>query len=84
MRYASQAEILPAWVANVDGKDGGLLLLKRHGGHSAEIYWMGVHNGRTALAAALAEMIVAQEISEPQAMAMAHGYLHDNAANLYK
>jgi hypothetical protein len=49
-----------------------------------EIYWMGVHNGRTALAAALAEMIVAREISESQAMAMAHGYLHDNAANLYK
>ena len=49
-----------------------------------EMYWMGVHNGRTALAAALAEMIVAREISEPQAMAMAHGYLHDNATNLYK
>jgi uncharacterized protein len=49
-----------------------------------EMYWMGVHNGRTALAAALAEMIVAREISESQAMAMAHGYLHDNAANLYK
>ena len=46
-----------------------------------EMYWMGVHNGRTALAAALAEMIVAREISESQAMAMAHGYLHDNAAN---
>jgi hypothetical protein len=47
-------------------------------------YWFGVHNGRTALAAALAEMIAAREINEAQAVAFAHGYLHDNAANLYK
>jgi len=47
-------------------------------------YWFGVHNGRTALAAALAEMIAAREINEAQAIAFAHGYLHDNAANLYK
>jgi hypothetical protein len=49
-----------------------------------EVYWMGVHTSRTALAAALAEMIAAREISEPQALAMARGYLHDNAAALYK
>jgi len=49
-----------------------------------EIYWMGVHTSRTALAAALAEMIADREISEAQAMTMAHGYLHDNAAALYK
>jgi predicted TIM-barrel fold metal-dependent hydrolase len=49
-----------------------------------EVYWMGVHTARTALAAALAEMIAAREITEPQAMRMAHGYLHDNAASLYK
>ncbi len=48
------------------------------------MYWFGVHNGRTALAAALAEMIAAREINEAQAIAFAHGYLHDNAANLYK
>ena len=49
-----------------------------------EVYWMGVQTSRTALAAALAEMITAREITEPQAMTMAHGYLHDNAAALYK
>jgi hypothetical protein len=47
-------------------------------------YWFGVHNGRTALAVALAEMIAAREINEAQAMAFARGYLHDNAVNLYK
>jgi predicted TIM-barrel fold metal-dependent hydrolase len=49
-----------------------------------EIYWFGVHNARTAAAAALAEMIGAREITEPQALKIARGYLHDNAAALYK
>ena len=49
-----------------------------------EVYWMGVHTAQTALAGALAEMIAAREITEPQAMTMARGYLHDNAAALYK
>ena len=41
-------------------------------------------HARTALAAALAEMIAAREISETQALTMARGYLHDNAAALYR
>jgi hypothetical protein len=49
-----------------------------------EVYWMGVHTTQTALAAALAEMIAAREITEAQAMTMARGYLHDNAAALYR
>jgi len=49
-----------------------------------EVYWIGVHSSRTALAAALAEMIAAHEISEPRALEIARGYLHDNAAALYK
>ena len=49
-----------------------------------ELYWFGVHNARTAAAAALAEMVAAREITEPQAMAIARGYLHDNAAALYR
>ena len=49
-----------------------------------ELYWFGVHNARTATAAALAEMIAAREITEKQALAIARGYLHDNAAALYK
>jgi predicted TIM-barrel fold metal-dependent hydrolase len=49
-----------------------------------QLYWFGVHNARTATAAALAEMIAAREMTEQQAMAVARGYLHDNAAALYK
>jgi ribosomal protein S18 acetylase RimI-like enzyme len=40
--YAGQAEVLEAWVARIDGQSVGLLLLKRHGAVSAEIYWLGV------------------------------------------
>lgn len=42
LHYAQQAEILSGWVANVDGKDIGLLLVKDQGPLSAEIFWMGV------------------------------------------
>jgi uncharacterized protein len=48
-----------------------------------ESYWLGVQSSRTALAAALAEMISMGEVSESQALQMAHGYLHDNAVGLY-
>jgi uncharacterized protein len=48
-----------------------------------ESYWLGVQSSRTALAAALAEMISTGEVSEAQALQMAHGYLHDNAVGLY-
>lgn len=51
---------------------------------AAELYWIAVHNARTAAAAALAEMIAAREISEADALGIARGYLHDNAAKLYK
>jgi ribosomal protein S18 acetylase RimI-like enzyme len=40
--YAEQAETLPGWIARVDGHERGLLLLKRHGEASAEIYWLAV------------------------------------------
>lgn len=46
-------------------------------------YWLGVHSTRVALAAALAGMIAAREITEAKALEYAHGYLHDNAARLY-
>lgn len=49
-----------------------------------ESYWLGVQSSRTALAAALAEMISMGEISESQALQMAHGYLHDNAVGIYQ
>jgi hypothetical protein len=43
-----------------------------------------VQSARTALAAALAEMISEGEVSEPQALQLAHGYLHDNAVGIYE
>jgi hypothetical protein len=49
-----------------------------------EAYWLGVHSTRTALAAALAEMVAAREITESRAMAFARAYLHDTAAGLYR
>ncbi|MGC2822190.1 MAG: amidohydrolase family protein [Candidatus Sulfotelmatobacter sp.] len=48
-----------------------------------ESYWLGVESSRTALAAALAEMISENEITEERALELAHGYLHDNAVKLY-
>jgi GNAT superfamily N-acetyltransferase len=40
--YAAQAEVLEGWIARIDGRSRGLLLLKRHSPVSAEIYWLGV------------------------------------------
>jgi uncharacterized protein len=48
-----------------------------------ESYWLGAQSSRMALAAALAEMISENEITEPRALELAHGYLHDNAVKLY-
>ncbi|MGA8430819.1 MAG: amidohydrolase family protein [Candidatus Sulfotelmatobacter sp.] len=49
-----------------------------------ESYWLGVRSSRTALAAALAEMVSQDEITEARALELAHGYLHDNAVKLYE
>ncbi|HKC72530.1 MAG TPA: amidohydrolase family protein, partial [Terriglobales bacterium] len=46
--------------------------------------WLGVQTSREALAGALAEMVSEHEISEARALQMAHAYLHDTAASLYK
>lgn len=48
-----------------------------------ESYWLAVHTARTSLAAALAEMISAHEVSEEKALSFAHAYLHDTAATMY-
>lgn len=48
-----------------------------------ESYWLGVRSSRTALAAALAEMVSEGEVTEQKALEFARGYLHDNAARLY-
>lgn len=49
-----------------------------------ETYWLGVESSRTALAAALAEMISEGEITEARALELAHAYLHDTAVKLYE
>jgi len=48
-----------------------------------ESYWLGVRSARTALAAALAEMVSEGEITEARALQLAHAYLHDTAVKLY-
>ena len=48
-----------------------------------ESYWLGAESSRSALAAALAEMISENEITETRALELAHAYLHDNAVKLY-
>ncbi|HMD35750.1 MAG TPA: amidohydrolase family protein [Vicinamibacterales bacterium] len=48
------------------------------------VYWIAVQSGRSALAAALAEMIAAREITHAQALTMARAFLHDTTAGLYK
>lgn len=48
-----------------------------------ESYWLGAESSRTALAAALAEMVSENEITEARALDLAHAYLHDNAVKLY-
>jgi uncharacterized protein len=51
---------------------------------SEESYWLGVKSSRTALAAALAEMVSEGEVTETRAIELAHAYLHDTAAKLYE
>jgi len=48
-----------------------------------ESYWLGAYSSRSALAAALAEMVSEGEITEARAIELAHGYLHDTAVKLY-
>jgi predicted TIM-barrel fold metal-dependent hydrolase len=48
-----------------------------------ESYWLGAQSSRTALAAALAEMVSENEIGEARALEMARAYLHDTAVKLY-
>jgi uncharacterized protein len=50
---------------------------------SEEMYWLPVYSARDALAAALAEMVASNEVTEDKALEIARGYLHDNAISLY-
>ena len=48
-----------------------------------ETYWLAVRSARTAIAAALAELVSEGAFSEQSALDLARLYLHDNAARLY-
>jgi len=48
-----------------------------------ETYWLAARSARTAIAAALAELVSEGAFSEEKAMELARLYLHDNAAKLY-
>ena len=87
LMYPNQfKDVLKRWFEIMPGKvtfGSDAFPIDEHIG-AEEVYWFGVHNARTAAAAALAEMVAAREITEPQAMTIARGYLHDNAAALYR
>jgi hypothetical protein len=48
-----------------------------------EIFWLAARSARTAVAAALAELVAEGAFSEEKALELARLYLHDNAARLY-
>jgi hypothetical protein len=48
-----------------------------------ETFWLAARSARTAIAAALAELVSEGAFNEQKALELAHLYLHDNAAKLY-
>jgi hypothetical protein len=48
-----------------------------------ESFWLSARSSRTAVAAALAELVSEGAFNEQKALELAHLYLHDNAAKLY-
>ena len=48
-----------------------------------ETFWLAARSARTAIAAALAELVSEGAFSEEKALQLARMYLHDNAAHLY-
>jgi len=48
-----------------------------------ETFWLAARSARTAVAAALAELVAEAAFSEEKALELARMYLHDNAAHLY-
>jgi len=48
-----------------------------------ETFWLAGRSARTAIAAALAELVVEGAFTEEKALELARMYLHDNAARLY-
>ena len=49
-----------------------------------ETFWLAARSARTAVAAALAELVAEGAFTEEKALELARMYLHDNAAQLYR
>src|ERR1700731_665121 len=49
-----------------------------------ETFWLAARSARTAVAAALAELVAEGAFTEEKALGLARMYLHDNAAKLYR
>jgi len=48
-----------------------------------ETFWLAARSARTAVAAALGELVAEGAFTEARALELARMYLHDNAAKLY-
>src|ERR1700732_1127770 len=48
-----------------------------------ETFWLAARSARTAMAAALAELVAESAFTEEKAVELAHLYLHDNAGKTY-
>jgi len=48
-----------------------------------ETYWLAVYTARTAAAAALAQMVAENEVTEERALEIARDYFHDTSAKLF-
>jgi hypothetical protein len=59
------------------------LMSSSDGIHVPEMYWSGAVRGRRVLADVLQEMILQEELDEPQALHIAQQVLHDTAYRLY-
>jgi GNAT superfamily N-acetyltransferase len=83
--YAEQAELLPGWVARLNGRDCGLLLIKRHGAWSAEIYWMAVAPAchRCGVGTALLDTVAAEMTEERRKLLFAYTLAPDSPNEHY-
>ena len=83
--YASQAELLSGWVAHLDGRERGLLLVKRHGTWSAEIYWMAVDPAchRCGVGTALVDTVAAEMTEERRKLLFAYTLAPDSRNEHY-
>jgi uncharacterized protein len=84
--YPSELKnILKQWISLFPGKImfGSDAFPFNHAVGAEETFWLASRSARTAVAAALAELVSEGAFSEQKALELARMYLHDNAAKLY-